>query len=405
MKALRWIFVVIAALAFLTTGFQSVHADALPQVKAEAAILIDAESKIVLYEKNADRRMYPASTTKIMTALLAIEYGELDEIITIGEEVTMIGWDSSRAHLQPGDQLSLEDLLYAMMLPSGNDAAYSIAVHIVRKTAKQPQMPAATALNQFADLMNERAEILGAANTNFSNPDGYPHPNHYTTAYDLALIQAEAMKYSEYSKLDSVSQYTPETWNSDNMRTWRNTNFMLNTGSGFYYDNAIGGKTGYTVPAGFCMVATASADEMDLVAVVLKTDADGRWQDSRNLLEHGFSNFRHHVLSKQGERLAMINATAGGRRDLIGLRPKDTMATELEHGNIPAVETEILLDPELKDPKSDVPTLIAPIDEGQIVGEAVFRLKGEELERVELIADQKFPAASWLQRIFPWFRV
>lgn len=249
---------------------------------------MDAESKEIIFSKNADTIMYPASTTKIMTALLAVEHGNLDEIITIGAEVELIAWDSSRAYLQSGDRLSLRDAIYGMMLASGNDAAYAVAVHIARIESGDAAMSASEALKFFSGMMNSRAEEIGARNTNFVNPDGYPHRDHYTTAADLALIMAEAMKNHDFREFDSTPSHYPETWDSSSARAWTNGNQLIHSNSAFYHERAMGGKTGFTNPAGFTMVATAAQDGKELVAVALKTDAHGRWLDTTGMLEYGF---------------------------------------------------------------------------------------------------------------------
>lgn len=281
-------FISLIAVLLVFAGFLPAHAQE-PWLNASAAIVIDAATGTEILGRNADTIMYPASTTKIMTALLAVEHGDLDETVRIGQEVNMIAWDSSRAHLQPGDAISLRDLLYGMMLASGNDAAYAVAVHIARLA--DSDLSEAAALEEFARMMNERAREVGAVNTNFANPDGYPHPHHYTTARDLALIMAEAMGRPEFREIVQTADYRPRTWRGAKVRAWSNGNYLIQRDSGFFYAKATGGKTGYTVPAGFTMVATAGEGDLELVAVALNTDADGRWLDTVNLLEYGFENY------------------------------------------------------------------------------------------------------------------
>lgn len=288
MKALRRLSVLLL-FAIIITGFLPAHAQQ-PILNAHAAIVIDAATGTEIMEKNADTIMFPASTTKIMTALLAVEHGDLDEMIKIGQEVNLIAWDSSRAHLQPGDRLSLRDLLYGMMLASGNDAAYAVAVHIARLDSGY-ELSAGAGLKEFARMMNERARELGVVNTHFVNPDGYPNSHHYTTARDLALITAEAMRLPDIREIVQTASFRPETWQGGAVRTWTNGNKLIRGDSDFFYGKATGGKTGYTQPAGFTLVATAREENLELVAVVLDTDADGRWLDSTELLEYGFREY------------------------------------------------------------------------------------------------------------------
>lgn len=288
-----------------------------PWLTAHAAIVIDAATGAEILGKNADTIMYPASTTKIMTALLAVERGDLDKTVKIGQEVNMIAWDSSRAHLRPGDTISLRDLLYGMMLASGNDAAYAVAVHIAR--IAKPHFSETAAMKDFVAMMNERARELGAVDTNFANPDGYPHPRHYTTARDLALIMAAAMEYPEFREIVQTANYRPQTWRGERARAWNNGNYLIHGDSGFFYSKATGGKTGYTVPAGFTMVATAREEELELVAVALNTDADGRWLDTINLLEYGFENYtspREEAAEVKFAQVPLLASTTDGEEAL-----------------------------------------------------------------------------------------
>lgn len=296
MKAAR-ITGLIIILSVLFSGFQFVQAQAEPQILAHSAMLMEIKSGKEILSRNPDTIMYPASTTKIMTALLAAEYGSLDELVTIGEEVNMIAWDSSRAYLQSGDRISLRELVYGMMLASGNDAAYAVAVHVAREAKGEPNLDPVSALKYFVNLMNQRAEELGAEKTNFVNPDGYPHASHYTTARDLAGIMSAAMKNSDFREFVAAAHYEPITWTGKSSRAWDNGNYLIQSDSEFFYAKAIGGKTGYTVPAGFTMVAAAAQGEVELVAVALNTEADGRWLDTTSMLDYGFE----HVLPSAGE--------------------------------------------------------------------------------------------------------
>ena len=394
MKALR--FIALVMIMSLLGGFQPARAENYPQVVAQTAILLDANTGITLFSKNPDQVMYPASTTKIMTLLLALENGDLDETITIGQEVNMIAWDSSRANLRPGDRISLRDLLYGLMLASGNDAAYSVAVHIARNISENPNLPAATGLRDFAALMNQRAKEMGATNTNFVNPDGYPHPSHYTTARDLALITAAAMKNPDYREFDSTAHYHPETWAGGNVQSWNNGNFLIRRDREFYYDRAVGGKTGFTYPAGFTMVATAAHDEMELVAVALKTSADGRWHDTTGLLEFGFQEYTSQQLLTSGEIITTVNiAGTNQSRTLYAL--EDTFGSfQAENGKEP--DADVVLLPDLID--SEVPMTLKTVPEpGMTVGELVFTIDGNEIGRAALAAKEN-GFIPWLKRFF-----
>ena len=210
------------------------------------ALLFDIENQKVLYSERANERLYPASTTKIMTAYLALKYGDLDDYITVSENTVDVPSDSSTAHLQKGDVLSLKDLLYGLMLPSGNDSAVAIAEHISGST------------EAFVELMNKEASLLGATNTNFVNPHGYQNKDHYTTAYDLYLIFNECIKNETFLQMIASTNYETvikQADGSNRMVTWPQSNQFISGGrqvpDGI---TLIGGKTGNTFDAGSCIL-------------------------------------------------------------------------------------------------------------------------------------------------------
>ncbi|MDF2500309.1 MAG: dacB 2 [Anaerosporomusa subterranea] len=238
-----------------------------PPIEAEAAIIMDAETKTVLYEKEPDKRMFPASTTKIMTFMLAQKLGSLDSTVTVSSKAA--GCEGSSLELSKGDQINLRGLLYGLMLVSGNDAAEAVAEHI------------GGSIPQFVRQMNDEAASIGARNTRFVNPHGLPDPRHYTTAYDLALITAQALRNPEFSKVSSTKS-TTITFINGKTRRLDNTNKLLGA-----YRGINGGKTGYTEAAGDCLVVTAKRGGVQLIVVVLNDD--GRWADARSLLDFGFA--------------------------------------------------------------------------------------------------------------------
>lgn len=210
------------------------------------ALLFDIQSQKVLYSERVNEQLYPASTTKIMTAYLALKYGDLDDYITISANAVDVPSDSSTAHLQKGDVLSLKDLLYGLMLPSGNDSAVAIAEHISGST------------EEFVALMNEEAKMLGATNTHFVNPHGYHNKDHYTTAYDLYLIFKECIKDETFLQIIASSSYHTIIRQSDGAArevTWPQSNQFISGGREVPKDiTLIGGKTGNTFDAGSCIL-------------------------------------------------------------------------------------------------------------------------------------------------------
>ena len=214
-------------------------------VDAKAAILIDSDSGKVLYEKNADEQCYPASTTKIMTALLAfeaIDRGELsmDQVITVKQEAldSITDPEASTVYLAAGEEVPVKDLLYSIMLPSANDAANVMAVVVSGD------------VDTFVEKMNSRAKELGCTGTHFANPNGLHDDDHYTTARDMALIARECMKHEQFRKMASTGEYAMPATNYSQPRDLYTTDYMIRPGSGFYYEYANGIKTGYTSSAG-----------------------------------------------------------------------------------------------------------------------------------------------------------
>ena len=248
-------------------------------LSAEAAGVFSLNDHSVILAKNAYETLYPASTTKIMTALLAIRHGDLQEKVTVGQEVIITESGATLCNIHPGDTLTLEQLLYGLMMPSGNDAGAAIAVHI------------AGSIEDFADMMNREAWAIGATNTHFVNPHGLQSEDHYTTAYDLYLIFQEAMKEPAFRKIIGTGTYTANYTDASNQpktQTWNNSNRFI-TGKQPMPDGLtmLGGKTGTTMAAGSCLVVGSQDEEgHEYVSVVLK--AAGRtevYEDMTNIIQ------------------------------------------------------------------------------------------------------------------------
>lgn len=274
----------------LGSGFQlkgimnSSHSsfDSSVAIQGKAALLIEADSGNVLYAKNDREQLFPASTTKILTALLAIEHGNLDEPITVGEEASLKTSGESTAWLKQGQTLTLRELLAGLMLPSGNDAARTIAVYTAKKEMSNAGATGEDALDYFVEMMNKRAKKLGAVDSHFMNPHGLHHPNHYSTAHDLGLIAMAAMENKSFKEIVSSKIFRDEAI------TYENRNQLLDDNSPFYYHGANGIKTGFTDEAGYCLVSSAERNGKKVIAVVLKSTKGSIWNDSIALLEKGF---------------------------------------------------------------------------------------------------------------------
>ena len=254
-------------------------ATTIGSLSAECATLYDAESRHLLYEKNADTRHAMASTTKIMTALVALEALPLDTRVTIPAEAA--GIEGSSVYLKADEVYTLEALLYALLLQSANDAAEAIACAV------------AGSVTAFADMMNTRAATLGLSNTHFDNPHGLDSATHYTTASDLAIIACAALENADFYKIVSSRRYSFCGLNGENPRTLINHNKLL-----YLYDGAVGVKTGFTKKCGRCLVSAAERDGVLLVAVTL--DAPSDWSDHTKLLDYGFLRIERRLIAAAG---------------------------------------------------------------------------------------------------------
>lgn len=251
------------------------------ELYSNAAILMDENSGLVLYSKNGDSRMYPASTTKILTAIIAIEECDLSDIVTVSKYASsVIPSGYSSAYLSEGEKISVKNLLLALLIHSANDAGYVLAEYI------------SGSVEDFAILMNEKANSIGCINSHFTNPSGIHDEDHYTTAYDLALIQKYCMQNSTYRSIVSMSSCTIPSTNKSDARTYSNTNSLIDSSSKYYISDCIGGKTGYTSEAQNCLVSSCLKDNLELICVILgaettESNESERYLDSVTLYNYG----------------------------------------------------------------------------------------------------------------------
>ncbi|MEG1605832.1 MAG: peptidoglycan-binding protein [Clostridia bacterium] len=248
---------------------------------SKACVLVDAATGEVLYAKNADERMYPASTTKIMTLMLALQQKKLKRMITVPEAAAQVPADSSLVPVLPGEKMPFLDLLYGLMIHSGNDSANAIAALT------------AGSVDKFVQKMNQKAEALGMTHTHFTSPHGYHDKDHYTTATDMAKLTCAALKDDKFRAIISARQYTMAPTQNREALTLTNAYDILDSASPYYYPDAFGIKTGYTSFSGYCYVGAATRDGKTLVAVVLHCGSGGaksdKWVDARRLFNYGFA--------------------------------------------------------------------------------------------------------------------
>ena len=340
MRKLTAALAVLAALTMVCPPAQAVGTN------ASCAILMDAESGRVLYEQNIHQPRLIASITKLMTALVAVEQAEdLDEVVTIKGE--WLGSEGSSIYLKAGEEITLRGLLYGLLLQSGNDAAMAIACHT------------SGSVEEFAALMNQRAEELGMKDSSFVNPSGLNDEKHYSSAYDMALAAQACLKNEAVAEICATRSITIGT------RTFVNHNKLL-----YRYEGCVGMKTGFTEKAGRTLVSAAARDGQTLICVTLNDGDD--WNDHMKLLDYGFKTYPRQVLCGAGEVLGSVSVEGS-------LIPTAAAVTAEEAG-YPLREGEgLTMDVELAG------SVCAPFAAGKPIGEAVWRKNGEVVARVPLV--------------------
>lgn len=271
------------------------------KIISPSAIVIDAKSKKILYQKNSHAKLYPASTTKILTALIALEKGSLNDIVTADRSVNNLERGSSIIGLKVGEKMTLHELLYGLLLESGNDAAVAIAIHI------------GGSVKGFSVMMNQKTAALGLHDSNFINPNGLYDKNHYTSVYDLAMITFEARKYQVFKDIVNTFLYEKSPTNiTPEKRTWINSNRLIshNPSDIFRYAYATGVKTGYTVQAKHSLVASAKYEDTELISAVMDDTKDGKWTDCIQMFNYGFNNFSTYSVDSLLKSIKTNNWTA-----------------------------------------------------------------------------------------------
>ena len=339
----RWIRTAAATAAAVL--FLSLPVQAAPALSAQKAILMDASSGRVLYEKNADERSLIASTTKIMTALLICEQCNPADRVQIPREA--VGIEGSSLYLREGEILSVQELLYGLMLHSGNDAATALAIYCGGNESA------------FVEMMNEKAGRLGLQDTHYANPHGLDHDGNYSTARDLAKLTAYALENEAFYHAVSCKTVTFGS------RSLRNHNKLLSL-----YEGAIGVKTGYTKAAGRILVSAAERDGRRLIAVTLSAPDD--WNDHIALLDYGFSCYRSAELVEEGTVLGTVPVT-GGVRDQVPVKAAEGFSYPMMEEETFSVEVQV------------APFVYAPVEAGLEAGAAVIRVGETVVGRVPLV--------------------
>lgn len=364
-----FVIFIILILAFLLADLE-VRAVAPPRITATAAAVVDVETGQILYEKQIHLCRPPASLTKVLTAIIAIEEGNLKEKVKVSRRAAY--QEGSSIYLEEGEELSLEELLYGVMLASGNDAAVAVAEHI------------SGSVEEFARLMNKKAKEMGAKNSNFVNPSGLPHPDHYSTAYDLAMIMRQAMKNEVFARITATKYKTISWADNDWGRGLRNHNKLL-----WSYPDITGGKTGYTRAAGRCLITSAKRNGREVIAVVLNSPND--WLEVRTLLDYGLDNFKRVKVIEKGDIIHQLE-WEGSREGEISFLAERPLTVLVPEGGKIKIRKEVYLKPELK----------LPIRKGEIIG-SLYLYAGEQLlGKTELIALNDLNYNSIFLRFWHW---
>lgn len=397
MKKYR-LFALVLVVSIMTTlllPFQSLALEP-PEFHGKNAILVDANYNEVLYEVGGYDKVYPASITKVMTALLTLEAIEAGQItaqtqVTASATATTIPEGSSTANIQAGEVLTVEQLLYCLLLPSANEASQILAETVGGD------------IDTFVGMMNDKAKELGCENTHFANPHGFHDPDHYTTPYDITLFMKAAMEYDLFQDVVTSPNYTIPATNLSEERIVRNTNALTSNWkyTGYLYTPGTGGKTGSTDEAGKCLVETAKKGDSYLISVVMGepefiTLADGtekvaEFYDTIQLLDWGFENFQRTVISEDSEVVAKVNVTLSTQTDQVMVRPSGTIARTLPKDvDVDQMEKVINL---FND------TVEAPVEQGAVLGTMVLKYEGEEYGTLDLVADSSVERSELLYRL------
>ena len=384
MKKLRFpSLILIVALALSLAAPTARAIPAAPADHSHAAVLVaeDGGNETVLFTKNAQERVYPASLTKIMTVLLAVEAIEngtakLSDMVTAqpGFDFDMIIGGSS-VYMATGETMSLENLLYCAMVASANEVCNVIGTYI------------GGSLDNFLAMMNQRARELGCTDTNFANTHGLPNPNHYTTAWDFSRILREAATHELFMQICNTVDYTVPDTNVASERHLENTNSLINPTNYLYpgdygYEYAKGVKTGHTSDAGYCLASTAEKDGVTLLCIVMNCQTEeaedgsliyGHFIDSRALFQWGFENFSYQEIIRSSELVGEVAVTMGADADSVSLRPSASINALLPNDvSLDDFVRTVTLDPEVEQNG-----LTAPVNAGQAVGEITVTMDGQ----------------------------
>lgn len=314
----------------------------------------------VLYERNSDKVLYPASLTKVLTAIVVMEHCNLEDTVTVNQTaIDSVEYGYVTANLKPGETFTVQELLNVLLVASANDSALVLAEHV------------SGSVEDFCKLMNETAVKIGCTNSNFVNPNGVHNENHYSTAHDLALIANYSLKFEELKDLFKKTYYklpTTDLYTKDD-RIFSSTNELILSGSSNYYRYAKGLKTGFTTPAGYCLIGYASKDGLELISVLLNcSTSDNRYLETEKLFDYGFNNFSFKNFATEGNSVetVLVKGATKDTKKLNLVLDNDINITVNNALDISTIKSEIKINDKIK----------APVAKGTVLGSVTYTLNG-----------------------------
>lgn len=376
----RILCIILILIINLVVPMRTLAEDDPLNINAKSAVLMDYNTKEILYEKNPQEKVYPASLTKIMTLILgmeALESGKIslnDEVRISAHAASMGG---SQLWLEEGETQTVENLFKAITIRSANDAAVALAEYI------------AGSEEVFVKMMNEKAKELGMNNTNFMNASGLHHENHYTTAYDVALMSAELLKHEKIH--DWLTVYMDEMLvgkKKDKVQSLVNTNRLIKE-----YEGTTGIKTGSTSQAGYCLSASAKRGNLHLIAIIMGSDTSKiRFEESKRLLDYGFANYDSVTIGRKGDSIGKVLVQKGTSQYLEAVLERDAYLL-LPKGQSKEIAKEIVLPDYVN----------TPIKTGDVIGKLIIKIEGQEVDRVNLVAKNDVERATIKDMFFKVF--
>lgn len=391
MKHIKRFFII--TIAFIIFSNSLVYAK--PETVGESVLVIERKTNSIIYAKEPDKRMFPASTTKMLTALVTLDYFGKDELITTGEEVNKIPPNSSVANVGVGETLTVENILIGLLISSGNELACVLALNVAQKKEGKTDITYEEAEKIFAELMNEKARSLGATNSNFINPHGYHDTNHYSTARDLYKIADALLENETLKNIVKINNFRQDGADKNanagkviKSYDWLNSNRLISSTT-YKYEYATGIKTGSTDESGKCLVASAEKEGKELIAVILKSDEAGRWNDAISLFDYGFNEFRVASLQKKGDIIDKVPVLNGNFKltHTIDILAEEDIESYIPSDNLYTIDKEVNYYDDVNIATNGQPTrLRLPLKAGQVIGTVKYKIGDDVIYQTEVKA-------------------